>query len=151
MGAPDVHRDVGVPDVVVGLLPVGMALGDPYRSADHQFPAVDPQRDGQLIARGGQWFDISFLVIDWQLAFGEVDPSHGDEITIDDGLFRLEALDGATEGLLTGYYEPLVSASRQATASRRVPLHQAPADLGQRKPQRHHLIVGGRDWSLDLV
>ncbi len=49
-------------------------------------------------------------------------------------VFRLEALDGATEGLLTGYYEPLVAASRQPTASRRVPLHQVPADLAQRKP-----------------
>ncbi|AKJ31643.1 transglycosylase [Caldimonas brevitalea] len=42
--------------------------------------------------------------------------------------------DGRPDGLITGYYEPLVDASREARGAYRVPLHQPPADLGQRQP-----------------
>jgi membrane-bound lytic murein transglycosylase A len=49
-------------------------------------------------------------------------------------VYRLESAEGETGGLLTGYFEPLIEASRKPTRSRRVPLHAAPADLGQRKP-----------------
>jgi membrane-bound lytic murein transglycosylase A len=49
--------------------------------------------------------------------------------------YRVEALDGASaEGLVTGYFEPLVEAVRQPRGNFRVPLHMAPADLAQRKP-----------------
>jgi membrane-bound lytic murein transglycosylase A len=48
--------------------------------------------------------------------------------------YRVEAADGSIDGLLTGYFEPLVAASRQPRGSFRVPLHAPPADLGQRKP-----------------
>jgi len=48
--------------------------------------------------------------------------------------WRVEALDGGTEGLMTGYYEPLVEASRVPTAAFRIPLYGPPADLGTRKP-----------------
>ncbi|HJV60276.1 MAG TPA: MltA domain-containing protein [Albitalea sp.] len=48
--------------------------------------------------------------------------------------YRVEAPDGAVEGLATGYFEPLVQASRVARGAFRVPLYMAPADLAARKP-----------------
>ncbi len=48
--------------------------------------------------------------------------------------YRVEALDGARDGLVTGYFEPLIEASRQPRGSLRVPLYQPPADLASRKP-----------------
>lgn len=48
--------------------------------------------------------------------------------------WRVTSLDGASEGLMTGYFEPLVVASRTRTPTLTVPLHGPPADLGQRKP-----------------
>ena len=48
--------------------------------------------------------------------------------------YRVEASDGTATGLLTGYYEPLIDASRVRRAPYLVPLHAPPADLGQRKP-----------------
>lgn len=38
------------------------------------------------------------------------------------------------EGLATGYFEPLLEASRLPRSAQRVPLHAPPADLAQRKP-----------------
>jgi membrane-bound lytic murein transglycosylase A len=46
----------------------------------------------------------------------------------------VEALDGAPQGLATGYFEPLVPASRLAKPGFQVPLHRPPTDLGTRKP-----------------
>lgn len=48
--------------------------------------------------------------------------------------YRVEPLQGATDGLLTGYYEPLLEASREATARHAVPLYRPPAGLASRKP-----------------
>lgn len=49
--------------------------------------------------------------------------------------YRVEPLQaGAAEGLLTGYYEPLLDAARQPAAGYAVPLYRPPADLGTRKP-----------------
>jgi membrane-bound lytic murein transglycosylase A len=48
--------------------------------------------------------------------------------------YRVESLDGAPDGLLTGYFEPLVEASRVARGRFRVPLYAPPADLDKRKP-----------------
>ncbi len=48
--------------------------------------------------------------------------------------YRVESLQGGEEGLLTGYYEPVLDASRTATADYRVPLYQPPFNLAQRKP-----------------
>lgn len=48
--------------------------------------------------------------------------------------YRVEALDGAAQGLATGYFEPLVAASRQRRGKFRVALHAPPADLQQRRP-----------------
>ena len=48
--------------------------------------------------------------------------------------YRVESLEGAPEGLATGYFEPLVEASRTARGPFRVPLYLAPADLATRKP-----------------
>ena len=55
--------------------------------------------------------------------------------------YRVEALDGASEGLMTGYFEPLVEASRTARPDMRVPLYGPPAELATRKPYltRHQL------------
>jgi membrane-bound lytic murein transglycosylase A len=48
--------------------------------------------------------------------------------------YRVESLDGSADGLATGYFEPLVEASRTARGAFRVPIYMAPADLGTRKP-----------------
>ena len=48
--------------------------------------------------------------------------------------YRVESLDGAADGLITGYFEPLVEASRTPRGAFRVPLHGLPADLAARKP-----------------
>ena len=48
--------------------------------------------------------------------------------------YRVESLQGAAEGLLTSYYEPVLKASRQPGAGYEVPLYRAPTTLGNRKP-----------------
>jgi membrane-bound lytic murein transglycosylase A len=52
--------------------------------------------------------------------------------------YRVEPLAGAAagahDGLLTGYYEPLLDATREPTAGSAVPLYRPPATLGARKP-----------------
>jgi len=48
--------------------------------------------------------------------------------------YRVEPLHGGSEALLTGYYEPLLDASRQPTARYAVPLYRPPANLASRKP-----------------
>jgi len=48
--------------------------------------------------------------------------------------YRIETLQGAAEGLLTSYYEPVLKASRRAGSGFEVPLYKAPAALGGRKP-----------------
>jgi membrane-bound lytic murein transglycosylase A len=48
--------------------------------------------------------------------------------------YRVEPLQGPAEGLLTGYYEPLVDASRQPTSDRAVPLYRPPAGLVPKRP-----------------
>jgi membrane-bound lytic murein transglycosylase A len=48
--------------------------------------------------------------------------------------YRVETLQGASEGLLTSYYEPVLKASRQADGIYQVPLYRTPATLGSRKP-----------------
>jgi membrane-bound lytic murein transglycosylase A len=41
---------------------------------------------------------------------------------------------GSAEGLLTGYYEPMLDATRQPTATNSVPLYRPPATLASRRP-----------------
>jgi membrane-bound lytic murein transglycosylase A len=48
--------------------------------------------------------------------------------------YRVEPLQGPGEGLLTGYYEPTLEASRVPTPAQSVPLFRPPAGLGSRKP-----------------
>jgi membrane-bound lytic murein transglycosylase A len=48
--------------------------------------------------------------------------------------YRVESLQGGADGLLTGYYEPMLEASRQRTATHTVPLYRPPANLSARKP-----------------
>lgn len=48
--------------------------------------------------------------------------------------YRVETLQGVSEGLLTSYYEPVLKASRQADDIHQVPLYRVPATLGSRKP-----------------
>jgi membrane-bound lytic murein transglycosylase A len=48
--------------------------------------------------------------------------------------YRVEAPNGQSEGLATGYFEPSFEARRTATSTMRYPLHKAPADLSLRKP-----------------
>jgi len=49
-------------------------------------------------------------------------------------VFRIESPEGEVNGLVTGYFEPLVAASRRPSASRKVPLYGTPMDLASRKP-----------------
>ena len=48
--------------------------------------------------------------------------------------WRVEDPQGQSEGLMTGYYEPLFEARRQADEQYRFPVHQPPADLNTRRP-----------------
>jgi membrane-bound lytic murein transglycosylase A len=48
--------------------------------------------------------------------------------------WRLESHDGQATGLATGYFEPLIEASRERQGAFRVPLHAAPPDLATRRP-----------------
>jgi membrane-bound lytic murein transglycosylase A len=48
--------------------------------------------------------------------------------------YRVEALDGTPDGLMTGYFEPLVEATRAPRGAFRVPLYGVPPDLATRRP-----------------
>ena len=48
--------------------------------------------------------------------------------------YRIESLDGSAQGLITGYFEPIIEASRKPQGSFQVPLYAPPADLVSRKP-----------------
>ncbi len=48
--------------------------------------------------------------------------------------YRVVGLDGATDGMVTGYYEPLIDATRQPRGAFQTPLYSPPADLALRKP-----------------
>lgn len=48
--------------------------------------------------------------------------------------YSIQPLQGSSPGLLTGYYEPVLTTSRGATAKFRHPLYGMPADLAQRRP-----------------
>jgi membrane-bound lytic murein transglycosylase A len=48
--------------------------------------------------------------------------------------YRVEPLQGGAESLLTGYYEPMLDAMRQPSATHQVPLYRPPADLALRRP-----------------
>jgi membrane-bound lytic murein transglycosylase A len=48
--------------------------------------------------------------------------------------YRVETLQGATEGLLTAYYEPVFDASRIPRGAFQVPIHAPPTGLASRKP-----------------
>lgn len=48
--------------------------------------------------------------------------------------YRLESAEGQDQGLLTGYFEPTVEATRRPQGAFRIPLHAPPADLAARKP-----------------
>lgn len=48
--------------------------------------------------------------------------------------YRIESLDGKSQGMLTSYYEPEMVGSRVRTAQFSVPLYRTPLSLGTRKP-----------------
>ncbi|MDP1533010.1 MAG: MltA domain-containing protein, partial [Rubrivivax sp.] len=48
--------------------------------------------------------------------------------------YRVETLEGSADGLITGYFEPLIDASRRRQGRFQVPLHTLPAELATRKP-----------------
>jgi membrane-bound lytic murein transglycosylase A len=48
--------------------------------------------------------------------------------------YRIESQDGSAQGLTTGYFEPIIAASRKPQGSFQVPLYAPPADLASRKP-----------------
>jgi membrane-bound lytic murein transglycosylase A len=59
--------------------------------------------------------------------------------------WRVESAEGAAEGLITGYFEPLVEARRVPGGAFRVALYGPPADLATRKPywSRQQLATHG--------
>lgn len=48
--------------------------------------------------------------------------------------WRVSTFEGQTQGLLTGYFEPMLDGKRQRDSRFQYPLHRAPSDLGTRKP-----------------
>ena len=48
--------------------------------------------------------------------------------------YRVESMSGEADGLMTGYFEPLVEARRTPHGRFRIPLYAPPADLATRKP-----------------
>jgi membrane-bound lytic murein transglycosylase A len=48
--------------------------------------------------------------------------------------WRVETAEGAAEGLITGYFEPLIEGSLKRSSRFSVPLHAPPADLASRRP-----------------
>ncbi len=48
--------------------------------------------------------------------------------------YRVESIAGETEGLATGYFEPLLQASRRPRPGFTVALHRPPPDLAKRRP-----------------
>lgn len=48
--------------------------------------------------------------------------------------YRVDTLQGRSDGLLTSYYEPVLKASRVPNADFSIPLYRPPAGLGSRKP-----------------
>lgn len=48
--------------------------------------------------------------------------------------YRVEGRDGQASGLITGYFEPIIEASRQRRGALTVPLYSPPADLNSRRP-----------------
>ena len=48
--------------------------------------------------------------------------------------YRIEPLAGAADGLLTGYYAPMLEAPRQRTATNTIALYRPPASLANRRP-----------------
>ena len=48
--------------------------------------------------------------------------------------YRVESLQGPADGLLTGYYEPMLDATRQPTAQNAVALYRPPSSLASRRP-----------------
>jgi membrane-bound lytic murein transglycosylase A len=49
-------------------------------------------------------------------------------------VYRVESPEGDSNGLVTGYFEPLISASRKPQDNRRVPLWAPPPDLPGKRP-----------------
>ncbi|MDR4516585.1 MAG: murein transglycosylase A [Nitrosomonas sp.] len=63
--------------------------------------------------------------------------------------YRIVSTDGSEEGLVTGYYEPLLRGSRQSSQRYRYPLYAAPdelliIDLGELYPELKDLRLRGR-------
>src|SRR6185369_5531175 len=56
--------------------------------------------------------------------------------------WRVESPQGDAQGLVTGYFEPLVDASRRRTRRFGVPLYAPPADLAARKPWYTRAEIG---------
>lgn len=57
--------------------------------------------------------------------------------------------DGSREGMVTGYYEPVIAGSRKTSLRHRWPIHAPPADLvsvdlGEQYPELRHMRLRGR-------
>ncbi|MBQ0945603.1 MltA domain-containing protein [Ideonella sp. 4Y16] len=134
------------PDLKLSTEPVPLPPGGLARPRAHWIPAAWGELPGWGVDRLSEWLPAlragcAVPVDPWVALCGQLAALKApDDATLrrflEDRLvvYRVESPDANPEGLLTGYFEPLVAASRKPTASRRVPLHAVPAELGQKKP-----------------
>ncbi|MBQ0932116.1 murein transglycosylase A [Ideonella alba] len=134
------------PDLKLSTEPVPLPPGGVARPRAHWIPAAWGELPGWGVDRLSEWLPALRAGCvappePWQPLCSQLAALKGpDDATLrrflEDRLvvYRVESPDANPEGLLTGYFEPLVAASRKPTASRRVPLHAVPAELGQKKP-----------------
>ena len=71
-------------------------------------------------------------------------------------VYRVVAPDGSDEGLVTGYYEPVLAGRREQSSEYRFPIYGAPddlivVDLAELHPELRHLRLRGRLQGRRLV
>jgi membrane-bound lytic murein transglycosylase A len=96
-------------------------------------------RDDKLLAAWGAWVQSCAGLqskVDWKpvcAATAQFKPQNDDEVRAFFetwfSVYQSAQMDGKTDGLVTGYYEPLLRGSLQASAKYSVPLYGVPKDL----------------------
>ena len=137
--SPPAAAEPAVATDAQGVIVRARARWVPARWAD--LPGWDGERGAELwpaLLRGCDRPAVGWAALCAQ-ARAAVTPAFSDEVArtwLQQRLqpYRIESLDGTADGLVTGYFEPLVEASRLPRGAFRVPLHGLPSDLANRKP-----------------
>jgi len=134
------------------VLPQPDGAGGLWRPKAHWAPARFEELPGWQADRLADWWPSLWLScgrpgVGWASVCAEVRKlGQGWARQVDEGWvrqwvqsqlqpWRVTPIDGNPgTGLMTGYFEPLLEARRQAEGRFQYPLHRAPADLGSRKP-----------------